>query len=151
MGLSLGDEALGHSALCRQRPCSGLDPDRDEQQLERRQDMLPRLATPAYSWHMPPSENAASILRSLRREQGRSLRTAAADIGVAPSQLSRLERGQRGLGAEMSEKLSTYYGVPAEIISLAQGDVPADILGILQAHPEALDRLRELYPDSAQG
>lgn len=96
-----------------------------------------------------PKESAASILRTLRREQGRSLRTAAADIGVAPSQLSRLERGQRGLAPEMSEKLSDYYGVSAEVISLSQGDIPADVLRILQAHPEALERLRELYPEAA--
>lgn len=100
---------------------------------------------------MAPTENAASILRSLRREQGRSLRIAAADIGVAPSQLSRIERGQRGLGGDLSAKLSAYYGVPAEIISLAQGDVPEDIVRILQAHPEALNRLRELYLDSEHG
>jgi len=100
---------------------------------------------------MAPSENAASILRSLRREQGRSLRAAAADVGVAPSQLSRIERGQRGVGAALFEKLSAYYGVPAEIISLAQGGVPEDIVRIFQAHPEALDRLRELYPKSEHG
>jgi transcriptional regulator with XRE-family HTH domain len=98
---------------------------------------------------MGESENAASILRSLRREQGRTLRTAAADIGVAPSQLSRIERGQRGLGSDISEKLSNYYGVSAEVIHLSQGEVPADVLRILQSHPEAMDRLRELYPEQA--
>jgi transcriptional regulator with XRE-family HTH domain len=91
------------------------------------------------------AENAANLLRALRRQQGRSLRTAAADIGVAPSQLSRLERGQRGLGADVSERIATYYGVPAEVIALAYGDVPRDVIRILQAHPELIERLRDEY------
>jgi antitoxin component HigA of HigAB toxin-antitoxin module len=65
-------------------------------------------------------QNAASLLRDLRRQQGRSLRSAAADIGIAPSQLSRLERGQRGLALEVSERLSDHYGLPSEIIALGE-------------------------------
>lgn len=118
--------------------------------------MFPTLATltvakvgnSAYACHMAPTPSTANLLRELRREQGRSLRSAAADIGVAPSQLSRLERGQRGIAPEMSERLSAYYGVPAELIHLAQGDVPADIAQILRAHPEEVDRLRGRYGDS---
>ena len=94
---------------------------------------------------MAESTSAANLLRSLRREQGRSLRTAAADIGVAPSQLSRLERGHRGLGDGMPERLASYYGVPAEIIALAQGEVPEDVVRILQRHPEEMERLRSQY------
>jgi transcriptional regulator with XRE-family HTH domain len=89
--------------------------------------------------------STANLLRDLRRQQGRSLRSAAADIGVAPSQLSRLERGQRGIAPEVSKRLSSYYGVPADIICLAQGDVPTDIIAILRTHPEALEYLRRRY------
>ncbi|BBY87832.1 hypothetical protein MTOK_36140 [Mycolicibacterium tokaiense] len=91
------------------------------------------------------------MLRELRRQQGRSLRSAAADIGVAPSQLSRLERGQRGLAPEVTKRLSSYYGVSADVIWLAQGDVPADIVEILRAHPDAIAHLRERYgPESTE-
>jgi transcriptional regulator with XRE-family HTH domain len=92
----------------------------------------------------------ANLLRDLRRQQGRSLRSAAADIGVAPSQLSRLERGQRGLAPEVSERLSTYYGISADVICLAQGEVPVDIVRILQAHPEEIENLRRRFGDGAQ-
>lgn len=91
------------------------------------------------------------MLRELRRKQGRSLRSAAADIGVAPSQLSRLERGQRGIAPEMSQKLSSYYGVPTDLICLAQGDVPIDIVEILRSHPESLDDLRQRYGPKLSG
>lgn len=98
---------------------------------------------------MAGTENAANLLRSLRRQQGRSLRTAAADIGVAPSQLSRLERGERALGAAVSERIASYYGVPAEVIALSHGEVPADVIEILQAHPEIISRLRAKYASAA--
>ncbi len=91
--------------------------------------------------------NAANLLRDLRRQQGRSLRGVAADIGLAPSHLSRLERGQRGIAPDVSERLSAYYGVNADIISLAQGEVPSDILQILLSHPELMDELRTQYKD----
>ena len=94
---------------------------------------------------MTATQNAASLPCDLRRQQGRSLRSAAADIGIAPSQLSRLERGQRGLALEVSERLSEYYGVPSEIIALARGEVPTDIVRIFQEHPEELGRLRAHY------
>lgn len=45
----------------------------------------------------------------------------------------------------MPDKLAAYYGVPAEIIALTQGDIPADVVKILQRHPEELDRLRATY------
>jgi transcriptional regulator with XRE-family HTH domain len=98
-----------------------------------------------YSLHMTRSQSAASLLRDLRTQQGRTLRSAAADIGIAPSQLSRLERGHRSLGSEISQRLSNYYGVSPEVFGLAQGDIPQDIIGILQQHPEELERLRALY------
>lgn len=107
--------------------------------------VLPCLATLDTLDRMASTPSTANLLRDLRRQQGRSLRSAAADIGVAPSQLSRLERGQRGIGPEVSERLSSYYGVPADIICLAQGDVPADIVQIFRAHPEEIEHLRRRY------
>jgi transcriptional regulator with XRE-family HTH domain len=108
-----------------------------------------RLGNSTYHDPMAATENAANLLRSLRREQGRSLRSAAADIGVAPSQLSRLERGQRGLGADVSERIAHYYGVPAEVVALSSGDVPDDVVRILQTHPELIERLRAEYAERA--
>lgn len=104
--------------------------------------LVARFGNEPYYVHVSATQNAASLLRDLRRQQGRSLRSAAADIGIAPSQLSRLERGQRGLALEVSERLSEYYGVSSEIIALAQGEIPQDVVSIFQEHPEELARLR---------
>ena len=95
---------------------------------------------------MTQRDTAASLLRELRERQGQTLRSAASDIGVAASQLSRMERGERAIGEATAKRLSNYYDVPAEIISLAQGDVPADIVAILKRHPEEITRLRQKYP-----
>ena len=100
---------------------------------------------------MAATPSTANLLRDLRRRQGRSLRSAAADIGVAPSQLSRLERGQRGLAADVSLRLSSYYGISAEVLALAQGDVPEDVIRILQKHPEEVEKLRERYGHQVTG
>lgn len=98
-----------------------------------------------YDCLVATSPTTANLLRELRRRQGTSLRTAAADIGIAPSQLSRLERGQRGLAPDMSDRLSKYYDVPADVIALTGGAIPDDILEILKANPELIARLRREY------
>ncbi len=94
---------------------------------------------------MTRRQTAASLLRELRRSQARSLRTTAADLGLAPSYLSRLERGERGCTEELSQRLADYYGVSHELIELAEGRVPDDVVAILAEHPEELIRLRKLY------
>lgn len=94
---------------------------------------------------MDTDGSAASLLRRLRREQGRSLRTTSTDLGLAPSQLSRIETGQRRMSPGTSRKLADYYGISPELIELADGRVPDDIVKILQEHPGEITRLRETY------
>lgn len=94
---------------------------------------------------MSKTESAASLLRDLRRRQGHTLRSAAAELGIAPSQLSRIERGQRSITQPTALRLSKYYKVPTELVELAQGNAPSDVIAILQQHPEEIDRLRETY------
>jgi len=136
-----------------QRPLVGARDDRISEGMWRgpRPDAVAKGGNASYAREVATTPTTASLLRDLRRQQGRSLRSAAADIGVAPSQLSRLERGQRGLTPGVSERLSSYYGVSADVVVLAQGEVPVDIVRILQAHPEAIEELRQRYADGAAG
>ena len=94
---------------------------------------------------------AASLLREIREAQGRSLRAVADEVGVAPSYLSRVERGQRSLTPEMGERMAVCYGVEAELLDLAEGRVPADVLLILQQHPDVLMQLRSSYRAADSG
>jgi transcriptional regulator with XRE-family HTH domain len=94
---------------------------------------------------MQPKQSAASVLRDLRTSQKRSLRMTAADLGLAASHLSRLERGERSCTAELGQRIADYYGVSPELIELAGGKVAPDIARILAEHPEEILRLRGLY------
>ncbi len=94
---------------------------------------------------MEAQQSAGRLLRELREAQKRSLRTTASELGLTPSHLSRLERGERSPSPEMSQRIANYYGVSNEAIELAQGRIPLDVVRILREHPEELDRLRRLY------
>lgn len=107
--------------------------------------LLPFLATAPYNWVMVNGKSAASALRDLRQSQGQTLRSAAAELGIAPSQLSRIERGERAIGDAAAKRLSDYYDVPVEAIDLLRGQIPGDVIAILQQHPEEVVRLREMY------
>jgi len=85
------------------------------------------------------------MLREIRRQQGHTLRGAASDLGIAASQLSRIERGERQVGDDIAAKLSEYYQVSSEVVDLARGLAPLDVLSILREHPEEIDRLRKKY------
>ena len=41
--------------------------------------------------------------------------------------------------------MAAYYGVAQEVVGLADGRVPDDVIAILQARPELLDEIRALY------
>jgi hypothetical protein len=45
----------------------------------------------------------------------------------------------------MNERIASYYGVPKDLLELAEGRVPDDIVEILRANPKELTRLRENY------
>lgn len=94
-------------------------------------------------------ESAASLLRELREEQGRTLRLAAGELGLAPSSLSRIERGERTVSANLTEKLADYYGVASELLGIAEGRLPDDLRAILLRHPEEIQRLRALYGEAS--
>jgi len=105
--------------------------------------LLPRLGNSGYHPVMANVRPAASLLRELRMQSGTSLRGVASDIGVAPSHLSRLERGEKTGSVEMVTRLATYYGV--EVEQLQAAPLPTDVLRILAEHPELIDELRRRY------
>lgn len=98
---------------------------------------------------MESGQSIGSYLRELREARRRSLRSAAADLGVAASHLSRIERGERNASRETTERIATYYRIDLEPMQLADGQVPLDIARILLEHPEELKRLRALYGPGA--
>lgn len=87
----------------------------------------------------------SGLLRELRQEQGRSLRSAARDLGVDPAHLSRLEKGAKPASDQVLQRAANYYNVPLERLERARGELPADIVDLLLRRPEIVDQLRERY------
>jgi transcriptional regulator with XRE-family HTH domain len=87
----------------------------------------------------------AELVREARKDKGASLRLVAAELGVAPSTLSRVERGDLRMSRDLSKKVASYYGVEPELVEIAEGRLPADLRRILLEHPEEISALRHKY------
>jgi len=92
------------------------------------------------------SKGAARLLRQLREDRGCSLRAAAQDLGVAPSHLSRWERGEKMPSDDLRRRAAAYYGIKDDELALESGRVPEDVLAILKQHPDLLAELRTRFP-----
>jgi transcriptional regulator with XRE-family HTH domain len=93
---------------------------------------------------MAPDE-VAQLLRRIRTERGVSVREVARKVGVDPSYVSRVERGEKHASPTFRQRLAEHYDLPPDDLALAAGQVPADIAAILRAHPEVLAELRERF------
>jgi transcriptional regulator with XRE-family HTH domain len=85
------------------------------------------------------------LLRKLRTERGQSLRGAARDLGVDPSYLSKVERGQKPLPETLKDQVTDYYDADPDQLDVALGTMPPDVAQILAEHPEAIEELRQRY------
>jgi transcriptional regulator with XRE-family HTH domain len=92
---------------------------------------------------MAGSVTAGERLRQARKERRESLRDAAATIDVAPSHLSRLERGQKGASDELLQRAARHYGLDPDL--LVESPVPRDVIAIIEEHPELIDEIRDRY------
>ncbi len=87
----------------------------------------------------------AELLRELREQRGASLRAVARALDVDAAYLSRVETGKRTASPSLLRRASSYYDVSEEDLAVAAGDIPVDVVQILRAHPEAIERLRREY------
>jgi transcriptional regulator with XRE-family HTH domain len=95
--------------------------------------------------------SVAKLLRRLRTERGESLRSAARELGVDASYLSRIESGAKVPSVQLQQRASEHYEVKADVLYLAAGHVPPDVMTILREHPELLDKLRGEYGSGSAG
>ena len=91
--------------------------------------------------------SVAALLKEMRDRRGESLRAAARGLGVDASYLSRIENGSRVPSTELQDRASKHYGLDPDLVQLAAGRVPDDVVRILRDHPEVLQELRTLYGD----
>lgn len=91
---------------------------------------------------MTGTKAAATLLRELREKRAVTLREVARGVGVAPSQLSRIERGERSASEAVSGRLADYYGVHPDVVRLVEAGLPEDVVAILHRYPELIERVR---------
>jgi transcriptional regulator with XRE-family HTH domain len=90
-------------------------------------------------------DEVAHLLRQIRTQRGVSVREVARKVGVDPSYVSRVERGEKQASPAFRQRLAEHYDLPADDLDLAAGEVPADIAAILREHPELLKELRQRF------
>jgi transcriptional regulator with XRE-family HTH domain len=92
-----------------------------------------------------PSKELAELLRELRESKGISLRSAARELGIDASYLSRVERGDKKASPSVLDRAASYYELPREDFAWADGKLPSDIIEILRSHPDLVRQLRQTY------
>lgn len=77
-------------------------------------------------------EKLGQIVRVYRQAKGMSLRQQAFNIGLSPTCLSKIERGEAiSVGEELIVKLANAIGADSDYLLSLQGRVPADVVSIL--------------------
>ena len=90
-------------------------------------------------------------LRRLRASTGLSLKQVAPRLRIDYTYLSKLETGDVRPSEELVRRMARYYEEDPGSLLVAAGRIPAEILAILQRHPEdALAFLRERFGSSKQ-
>jgi HTH-type transcriptional regulator, competence development regulator len=88
----------------------------------------------------------AEILRDLRNRAGLGIKRLAPELGVSYTYLSKLENNAVAPSEELVGKVATYFNYDRDRLLISAGKVPAEILRILQNHPDdAVDFLRERF------
>jgi len=88
----------------------------------------------------------ARILRDLRTRTGKGIKRLAPELGVSYSYLSKLENDEIGPSQELIERIADHFEYDREKLMLSAGKVPAELVEILQDHPdEAIKLLRERF------
>src|SRR4051794_5473613 len=82
--------------------------------------VLPRLATER-TLSLVTTTDLAALLKAARAAKGDSLRSAARELGVDASYLSRVEAGERRPSEDLQRRASRYYDVPDDQVRLAAG------------------------------
>ena len=86
------------------------------------------------------------ILRKLRDENRTGIKRLAPELGVSYTYLSKLENEVTAPSEEFVARVAKYFKYDKDLLLLAAGKVPHEILDILRENPdEALQFLRERF------
>lgn len=89
---------------------------------------------------IPPAseaEDLGSYIRSKRLALDLGLRAMARNIGVSPTYLSRIERGQLHPGEEVLAKIASALGENVDLMLAGESRIAPDLQAIILEHPQA--------------
>lgn len=80
-------------------------------------------------------------LRAEREARQLSVRRVAGDLGVSPSYLSKVERGEETPSEGFIGQIARYYGLNEDVLLAMVGKVSARLQAIILKHPEVFSAL----------
>lgn len=93
-----------------------------------------------------PRKTFGRVLRELRRNSGVGIKRFGPEVGVSYSYISKLENDVVPPSEGFVQRAANYFEVDPNVLLLAAGKVPTDVLRILQDNPEeALKLLRAKF------
>src|SRR5256885_559069 len=84
------------------------------------------------------SSQFGSLIRDRRQERGITLTALAAGLGLTKSYLSMLEIGHRSPADEQFDALAQALEIPADVLRVAAGRLPADVASSLPSRAETI-------------
>lgn len=93
---------------------------------------------------MSNPQGYGDMIRSARKERGKSLRSFSSEVGVSTGYLSYVEREVDRPGAELCIRIAEALDLDADRLLTAAGHVPPDVLEILVERPDLAPKVRRM-------
>jgi transcriptional regulator with XRE-family HTH domain len=91
-------------------------------------------------------------LKRLREQKGLGIKRLAPQLRVNYTYLSKLEHGELQPSVDLVKRIADYFGCERDLLLLAAGKVPDDVLSILREQPEeSLRMLRTRFARQVAG
>ena len=95
--------------------------------------------------------SVGQTLRQMREELNLGIKTAAPQVDISYTYLSKVENGHKAPSPDLVMKLCQLYNADPDLVLANLGGLPPDIRQIVENHgKEAFELLREMFGDSVQ-
>lgn len=86
----------------------------------------------------------AENLKAYREQKGLLQKEVANEVGVHPSNYSKMEKGERDVSIEVADKLAKFYGVTLDQLVHMEGNVPNEVTIEDKSISERLQLIQQL-------
>ena len=97
---------------------------------------------------MEKDQSVGELLRDLRLRSGLGIKSAAPEVGISYSYLSKIENGVKRPSLGLISELCKLYDADADVVIAKAGALPPDVKEIVRTHgKDAFELLRSKYSD----